>query len=164
VSPSDGGSAGAGTWDLEVKPHLTPYFAYGAAFLIAAAHIAVGALLKVGSSGVIFQTSDQIAMGVLGIVIGCLVLMFARPRLRVGAAGVAVRNLVGYRLIPWSEVVGVSFPVGARWARVDLPDDEYIPVMAIQSVDKGRAVDAMDRVRVLVSRYRPDVSPRSAPS
>jgi hypothetical protein len=151
-------------WDLEVKPHLTPYFAYGAAFLIAAAHIAVGVLLKVGSSGVIFQTSDQVAMGVLGIVIGCVVLLFARPRLRVGAAGVAVRNLLSYRLIPWSEVVGVSFPAGARWARVDLPDDEYLPLMAIQSVDKERAVDAMDRVRALVSRYRPDVSPHSATS
>ncbi len=85
-------------------------------------------------------------------------LLFARPRLRVGAPGVAVRNLFGYRLIPWSEVVGVTFPRGARWARVDLPDDEYIPVMAIQAVDKDRAVDAMDRVRGLLADYRPDLS------
>jgi hypothetical protein len=147
-------------WDLEVKPHLTPYFAYGAAFIIAVAHIAVGFLLKVGSSGVIFQTSDQIAMGVLGIVIGGLVLLFARPRLRVGPSGVAVRNLLTERVIPWSAVVGVTFPEGARWARVDLPDDEYVPLMAIQAVDKDRAVVAMDRVRTLVSRYRPDVSQR----
>lgn len=151
-------------WELELKPHLTPYFAYGAAFLIAAAHIAVGFLLKVGSSGVIFQTADQVAIGLLGIVIGGLVLLFARPRLRVGAAGVAVRNLLNYRLIPWSEVEGISFPKGARWARVDLPDDEYLPVMAIQAVDKERAVDAMDSVRALVARYRPDVSPRSTTS
>ena len=39
----------------------------------------------------------------------------------------------------------MTFPTGARWARVDLPDDEYVPLMAIQSVDKQRAVDAMDR-------------------
>ena len=151
-------------YDLEVKPHLTPYFAYGAAFLIAAAHIAVGFLLKVGSSGVIFRTADQVAIGVLGVIIGCLVLMFARPRLRVGPDGLAVRNLLGYRLIPWSEVVDVSFPKGARWARVDLPDDEYVPLMAIQSVDKERAVDAMDRVRALVARYRAEVNRRSATS
>ena len=150
--------------DLEVKPHLTPYFAYGAAFLIAAAHIAVGFLLKVGSSGVIFRTADQVAIGVLGIIIGCLVLMFARPRLRVGPDGLSVRNLLGYRLIPWSEVVDVSFPKGARWARVDLPDDEYVPLMAIQSVDKERAVDAMDAVRALVARYRAEVNRRSATS
>jgi Bacterial PH domain len=68
-----------------------------------------------------------------------------------------VRNLLGDRLIPWSDTVGVSFPAGSRWARVDLPDDEYIPVMAIQAVDKNRAVDAMDRVRRLLARYRPDL-------
>lgn len=151
-------------WDLEVRPHLTPYFAYGAAFVIAAAHIAVGALLKIKSSGVFFQTADQVAMGLLGLIIACAVLLFARPRLKVGAQGIAVRNLLTYKLIPWSEVVGVSFPLGARWARVDLPDDEYVPLMAIQAVDKERAVDAMDRVRELVARYRPDVSRRSATS
>ncbi len=65
-----------------------------------------------------------------------------------------MRNLLGYRLIPWADVVDVSFPRGARWARVDLPDDEYIPVMAIQAVDRDRAVDAMDRVRGLLERYK----------
>ena len=70
-----------------LRPHLTPLFAYGAAFLIAAAHIAVGLLLKIGSTGVIFQTADQVAMGLLGLVIAGLVLLFARPRLRVGPLG-----------------------------------------------------------------------------
>jgi len=144
-------------WDVEVRPHLMPLFAYAAAFVIAAAHILVGLLLKIRSSGVIFQTADQVALGVLGLVIAGLVLLFARPRLRVGPAGLAVRNLLGYRLIRWSEVVGVSFPSGSRWARVDLPDDEYIPLMAIQAVDKQRAVDAMDTVRSLLARYRPDL-------
>jgi Bacterial PH domain len=141
-------------WDVEIRPHLSPYFAYGAAALILAAHVTVGALLKIRSTGVIFQTADQVAIALLGVVIAGLVLMFARPRLRVGAAGVAVRNLLGYRLIPWDDVVDVSFPLGARWARVDLPDDEYIPVMAIQAVDKQRAVDAMDSVRALLERYK----------
>ena len=145
-------------WDLEVRPHLTPYFAYGAAALILAAHVTVGVLLKISSTGVIFQTADQVAIALLGAVIAGFVSLFARPRLRVGASGVAVRNLLGYRLIPWSDVVGVSFPVGARWARVDLLDDEYVPVLAIQAVDKNRAVDAMDRVRDLMVRYRPDIN------
>ena len=124
----------------------------------------MGFLLKIGSSGVIFQTADQVAMGLLGVIIAGLVLLFARPRLRVGAAGIAVRNLLTYKLIPWSDVVDVSFPQGARWARVDLPDDEYVPAMAIQAIDKERAVDAMDQVRELMLRYRPDVSPRSTTS
>ena len=146
-------------WDLEVRPHLTPYCAYGAAAVIVISAVAVGVLLKISSTGVIFQTADQIAMALLGVIIAGAVLLFARPRMRIGAPGVAVRNLFGYRLIPWSDVVGVTFPRGARWARVDLPDDEYVPVMAIQAVDKERAVDAMDRVRGLLVRYRPDISP-----
>ncbi|KUI11901.1 hypothetical protein AU193_01930 [Mycobacterium sp. GA-1285] len=141
-------------WDVEIRPHLAPYFAYGAAALILGAHVTVGALLKIGSTGVIFRTADQVAIALLGVVIAAVVLMFARPRLRVGASGVAVRNLLGDKTIPWSDVVDISFPRGARWARVDLPDYEYIPVMAIQAVDKGRAVDAMDRVRDVLERYK----------
>jgi hypothetical protein len=141
-------------WDVTLRPHLTPRFAYGAAFVIAAAHIAVGFLLKVGSTGVYFQTADQVAMGLLGVVIAGIVLMFARPRLRVGPSGLAVRNLLGDKIIGWEDVVDVSFPVGARWARVDLPDDEYVPMMAIQAVDKQRAVAAMDTVRELMGKYR----------
>lgn len=142
------------TWDVDIRPYRTPYFAYGAALIIFLAHVVVGVLLKVASTGVLFQTSDQVAIALLGAIIAGVVLMFARPRLRVGPSGVAVRNLISFKVIPWSEVLGVSFPVGARWARVDLPDDEYIPVMAIQAIDKGRAVAAMDEVRGLVDRYR----------
>ncbi|HZA10800.1 PH domain-containing protein [Mycobacterium sp.] len=141
-------------WDLQVRPHVTPYFAYAAAFIVAAGLISVGFLLKIRSTGVYFQTSDQIAMGGLGIVLAGVILLFARPRLRVGKAGVSVRNLLGDRLIRWPQVVDVSFPRGARWARVELPDDEYVPVMAIQAVDKERAVQAMDATRALVQRYR----------
>jgi hypothetical protein len=145
------------SWDVQIRPRLTPYFAYAAAFVIAAVHIVVGLLLKIKSSGVIFQTADQVAMAGLGLVLAALVLLFARPRLRVGPAGLSVRNVLGDRLVAWSDVVGVSFPPGARWARIDLPDDEYIPLMAIQAVDKDRAVDAMDTVRTLLARYRPDL-------
>lgn len=147
----------AQAWDAELRPHLTPLFVYAAAFLIVAVHIAVAVLLKIKSSGVIFQTADQVAFAVLGLVAAGVVLLFARPRLRVGPAGLSVRNLLGDRLVGWPEIVGVSFPAGSRWARIDLPDDEYIPVMAIQAVDKDRAVAAMDTVRSLLARYRPDL-------
>lgn len=147
-------------WDVELRPQLTPLFAYAAAFVITVALVAVGLLLKLGSSGVVFQTADQVAMIILGLVLAGAVLLLARPRLRVGPDGLAVRNVLSYRLVPWSAIVGVSFPVGRRWARIDLPDDEYIPVMAIQAVDKERAVAAMDTVRSLVARYRPDLGTR----
>jgi hypothetical protein len=147
-------------WDVVIRPHLTPYFAYAAAFLIAAAHIVVGFLLKMGQTGVIFQTADQVGIALVGVVIATVVLMLARPRLRLGPAGISVRNLVNDKTIPWSDVVGVTFPQGARWARLDLPDYEYIPLMAIQSVDKGRAVAAMAEVRAVLQKYQQQAGPR----
>jgi hypothetical protein len=45
---------------------------------------------------------------------------------------------------------------------VELADDEYVAVMAIQAVDKDRAVAAMDAVRPLLQRYRP--SPQAGPA
>jgi hypothetical protein len=36
--------------------------------------------------------------------------------------------------------------------------------MAIQAVDKDRAVDAMDTVRTLLARYRPDLPPSGTPA
>ena len=142
-------------WELQVRPHLTPYFAGTAAVIVAAGLIVVGFLLKMRSTGVYFQTADQLAMGGLGIVLAGVLLLFARPRLRAGKPGLLVRNVLGEKLVEWADVVDVTFPVGARWARVDLPDDEYIPLMAIQAVDKERAVEAMDAVRELMTRYKP---------
>lgn len=153
-------SAPPGEWDVVCRPYWTPIFAYCAAVLILVAHIAGGLALKIGSSGVVFQTADQVALAVLGVILAGLALLLTRPRLRVGSAGISVRNLLGDKLIPWSDVAGVSFPIGRRWARIDLPDDEYIPVMAIQAVDKDRAVDAMDAVREQLARYRPDLHAR----
>ncbi|HTM86118.1 MAG TPA: PH domain-containing protein, partial [Mycobacterium sp.] len=61
--------------------------------------------------------------------------------------------------IPWSQVVDVSFPMGKRWARLELPDDEYLPLITIQSIDKEDAVAAMRAVRALMVRYRPAQAP-----
>lgn len=144
----------AGGWDTEFRPRVTARYAYGVAALIMAAGLTVAVLLKNRSTGPVLRTADQFAMAGLAAVLAGVVLLLIRPRLRVGATGLAVRNVLGYRLIPWDEVVDVSFPPGKRWARVDLPFNEYVPVLAIQSFDGDRAVAAMDTVRELMDRYR----------
>ncbi|MGV0834540.1 PH domain-containing protein [Mycolicibacterium thermoresistibile] len=141
-------------WDLEVRPRLTPRYAYGAAVVIFAVHVVLAILLPVKPTGVIYQTADQVAFVLLGVVFAGAILLFTRPRLRVGPPGVAVRNLFGYRVIPWDDVIDVSLHPGARWARVDLPDDEYLPAMAIQLVDKHHAADAMERVHERIVHYK----------
>jgi len=47
----------------------------------------------------------------------------------------------------------VSFPAGSRWARLELPDDEYLRFSAIQLVDGQRAVTAISQLRALHAGY-----------
>jgi hypothetical protein len=46
-------------------------------------------------------------------------------------------------------VLSVSFPDGAAWARLELPEDEYISVMAVQAVDREYAVSSVRALREL---------------
>lgn len=144
-----------GDWDVTLRPRLTPLIAWITAAVIAVAGVVVAIFNDRASGGAALRPVDQIAMAGLGLVIAGAVLLLTRPRLRVGASGLAVRNVLGYRMIPWREVVEVSFPPGKRWARVDLDYDEYVPVLAIQVNDRQRAVKAMDTVRALMDRYQP---------
>ncbi|MCV7193643.1 PH domain-containing protein [Mycolicibacterium brumae] len=141
-------------WVAEFRPKRMPLLAMLAAVLILAVHVAVAASLRVEETGVNFRSWDQWAFVGMGVVVGGIVLLLTRPRLRVGPSGLAVRNVLFEKVIPWSQVVGVSFPAGKRWARIEMPGDEYVPVLAIQSLDKERAVDAMDRLRDLVAEHR----------
>lgn len=142
-------------WDAELRPRLVPRLAVAVAALIAITGIVV-AVLNNRAMGANWRGVDQIAIGGLAVLLaGAIAVILTRPRVRVGPAGLAVRNMLEDRLIPWSDVVDVSFPPGKRWARVDLEAHEYVPLVAIQSVDREHAVAAMDTVRRLMSRYRP---------
>ena len=144
------------TWDAEFRPRALPRLAIAVAGVLALAGILVG-VFNNRSSGAFIRAADQIAYAGIALVLAAAIVVIAtRPRLRVGPAGLAVRNVLEERTIPWSEVVGLSFPVGKRWPRVELQAYEYVPVLAIQSFDRDRAVDAMDTVRELMERYRPD--------
>ncbi|MEO6792813.1 MAG: PH domain-containing protein [Mycobacterium sp.] len=151
--------SGSGQWDLQVRPRMMRYGAWIAAVLIVTIHVVVSLLLTIRASGVIFRTYDRVAVVMLGVIVAGAMLSVTRARLRVGPAGMSVRTVLADRLIPWSQVVDVSFPLGKRWARLELPDDEYLPLVAIQSIDKEDAVAAMRAVRTLMARYRPGDQP-----
>lgn len=148
-------------WDAEFRPRVVPRAAVVGAALLALTGIVV-AVLNDRASGANWRAVDQIAIGGLAVVMAAVVVaVLTRPRLRVGPAGLMVRNVLEDRVIPWSDVVDVTFPQGKRWARVELEAYEYVPVLAIQSADRDRAVEAMNTVRELMMRYRPlgDVAP-----
>nr|WP_280490139.1 PH domain-containing protein [Nocardia farcinica] len=79
-----------------------------------------------------------------------------RPRVGGGAEGVAVRNVLGENLFGWEHIRGVSFPDRKSWARLELVDDDYVPLLAIRSNDKEHAARAMERLRELGGRYAPE--------
>jgi len=145
---------------FETRPRKARRVAVAAAVLLVAVFAIVATLLRKTPTGVYFRLSDQVAMMVLGLLLAGAALLFARPRVRAGADGVEVRNLLATRMVPWELVLRVSFPDGAPWARIELPDDEYIAVMAIQSTDGRQAVQAIRALRVVHTEH---TTPAGAP-
>lgn len=132
-----------------VRPRKVRRVAIPIAILLVVVFALVGTLLRNTPTGVVFNLSDQIAMGVLGLLLASGVMLLTRPRLRADADGLEVRNIIGTQRIPWQLVQGIAFPDGAPWARVELPEDEYVPIMAVQATDGDHAVTAMRRLREL---------------
>jgi hypothetical protein len=143
-------------WQLVYKPRKSPRYAAIAAAAVIVAFTVIAALLRLSDTGAYFQTSDQVAMALIGWVIGGSLLTITRARIRVGAEGVAVRNLLTERIFDWSVVRGVWYPDSANWARLELPDDEHISVLAIQANDGEQAIAAMNDFRALRDRYTHD--------
>ena len=128
------------------SPRKSTRYAIGVAVLLVIVHVTLALLLRQGSTGVYFRAADQIAMAGIGTILALGVLMLTRPRVKVGKQGIAVRNILGEKIVDWDLFEGLSFPDGAAWARIELPDDEYMAVMAIQSNDREYAVDTVRQV------------------
>ncbi|HEV7646885.1 MAG TPA: PH domain-containing protein [Actinophytocola sp.] len=130
-----------------VRPHRVRLFAGPAAAVLFAMFAVAGVFLPHSDTGANFTLSDQIAMFGIGVLLALGALWFTRPRVRADREGVEVRNMLGARRFPWRDVEQVSFPDGSPWARLELPHDEYVPVLAIQAMDGERAVVAMRELR-----------------
>lgn len=135
-----------------VRPRKVRRVAIPAAVVLVVVFVIVGILLGDTPTGVVFRTSDQIAMGGIGVLLACGVLLLIRPRLRADLGGVEIRNIIGTQHYDWDIVRTISFPDSAPWARLELPQDEYVPIMAIQATDGDHAVKAMRDLRELRRR------------
>lgn len=135
-----------------VRPHKIRRVVIPSAVVVFAACTVAGLLLRNSDTGVVFRVSDQFALIGIGAILAGCILLALRPRLRADDDGMEVRNSVSTHRFAWSEVLGVSFPDGASCARVELPADEYKPIVAIQAIDGERAVRAMRELRELRRR------------
>jgi hypothetical protein len=141
-----------------VRPRRVRQAAWVAAVAVVAAFTVIASVLRTTDTGVFFRTADQVAMVLLGVLIAGGILLLARPRVRADADGVEIRNVGWPRYLPWELVRAVSFPDGASWARLDLPDYEYVAVLAVQAVDGLHAVEAIRGLRVLHAAAHAPVS------
>ncbi|MBO0841461.1 MAG: PH domain-containing protein [Sciscionella sp.] len=133
---------------LIARPRRIRRWVIPIAALLVAASVVIAVLLPHSYAGANFYPSDQVALVLIGLVLAAAVLTPLWPVVRADADGVEVRNLVPRRF-DWAEIRGVSFPDGAWWARLELPGDEYVPVVAVQAFDGQRAVDAIRELRHL---------------
>lgn len=134
---------------FSARPRKVRVIAAIVAVLLLAVFTVAGLLMLRTYTGAYFRLSDQIAMIGIGAFLAAGALWFSRPRVRADADGVEVRNMLGARRFRWSDIEGVSFPDGSPWARLELPDDEYVPLVAIQAIDGEHAVTAMRELRRL---------------
>jgi len=134
---------------LVIRPRRSLIMCSVLAAALLAAFVIVAILLRSKNTGVVFEPSDQIAMIGIGVALAAGTMLFGNARVRADATGIEVRNVLARRSFAWDQVLSISFPDGASWARLELPDDEYFSVMAVQAVDRDRAVAAVRALRKL---------------
>jgi hypothetical protein len=145
ADPSSVGSAGGSR--LVLRPRRVRRITVPIAIAFVVIFVVVAILLRSGSTGVQFGISDRISLVLIGIALAAGTWVFGRARVVADAEGVEVRNLFFGQKVPWHTIKAVTFPDGAPWARLELPADEYIPVVAIQAFDGEHAVHAIRELR-----------------
>lgn len=151
-----GKTADDANWLLTVTSRTMKRWAWLSVAVVMAVHIFMGAVVNVGDTGAQVTVIDILAFPLLGVVISGACLLMLRPRVRVNPAGVEVRNFLGPRFYPWRDVYGLSFPADKQWARLELPDFEFVPMWAMQARDGAAVVEAVRRFRELEDRYMPE--------
>ncbi|MCW2623011.1 MAG: hypothetical protein JWL64_2613 [Frankiales bacterium] len=151
---------------LVFRPVRLTRVCWGVAAFVLVGFVGIGASLRAtGDGAATFGLADQVAMGLMGVLIAGVVLLFTRARVEADTAGIRVRGVMGDKYFPWQVVVGVRLDDGDSWASLDLHDDERVALLAVQSNDGDRATEAVLALRRLlaVSRTRPATPPPSAP-
>ncbi|WP_028476724.1 PH domain-containing protein [Nocardia sp. CNY236] len=150
---ADSVGAQAPDWEFEVHPRRAVRTAWIVAILLVTMFTVGGIGLRSGWTGVHFRVVDQVSVIGIGLLGAAAVLSLTRPRVRAGARGVSVRNVLGDTLFSWELISGVSFPDRKSWARLELVNDDYVPMLAIRSNDKDHAAQAMARLREMGAKY-----------
>lgn len=144
-------------WKLVVSSRTMKQVAWFIVLVVMAVHIFMGAVVDVDFTGAAVSFIDTLAFPGIGVLLSILAyIAFTRARVRANEDGVEVRNFIGTRFYPWAVIYGMSFPKGARVARLELPDFEYVPMWAFQARDGEAVVTAVAKFRELENQHMPE--------
>ncbi|MDT4892175.1 MAG: hypothetical protein QOE97_1210 [Pseudonocardiales bacterium] len=140
---------------IDAAPVLMSRIGYSAALFVFVVFVITAIVMPHANAGAHFAVKDQVATGLLGVIVGGLFLMLTRPRLHADRTAVRTRSFLGgWRTIPWDVVVAVDFPRKVRFARLVLPGEETLALYAVQRLDGQRSVEVMRRLRALFASTR----------
>ena len=120
----------------------------------AASIVAVFTIIGISLGGAGFRPEDKWAMIGLGVFFGAGVMLIARPTVQADTEGIKVQNIIGGYHLPWQVVRKVRFDRGQPWVYLELEDDDAVAVLAVQAVDKERALEAVRWLRSLHAQDR----------
>ena len=132
------------------RPKRVRFVCAGAALAIVLMFTVIGISL----TGAGFETSDQWAMFLLGLLFGAGIMLIARPTVRADAASIKVKNIIGGYELPWSVIRKIRFDRGQPWVYLDLENDDTVAVIAVQATDGQRAVRVVKHLRALHEQAR----------
>nr|WP_222866540.1 PH domain-containing protein [Corynebacterium sp. LK28] len=150
-----GGVSDKDEWELEVSSPFLKKLAWILVVLVMAVHIFMAIVVAVGDTGVTVSSADRWGFIGIGLVFSFVALSLLRPHVKVNSQGVEVRNIVNGQFYPWEIIHGLSFPQEAKWARLELPDFEFVPMMALNIYDKQLIAQRVEDFRQLEDRYMP---------
>jgi hypothetical protein len=145
---------------VTARPRVMARIGYVSAAVVFGVFLVTAIVMPRANAGAHFGVKDQIATGVLGLLIGALFLMLTRPRLYADVDAVRLRSFLGgWRTVPWELIVAVDFPSKVRFARLVLPGNETLAIYAVQRLDREQSVEVMRRLRTLFAATHPTQSP-----
>lgn len=143
-------------WELVVTSPFLRKLAWVLVGVVLLVHIFMAVAVGIGDTGVRVTLTDQLSFIGIGLIFCCACLLLLRPRVRVNAQGVEVRNIANAQFYPWQIIHGLSFPAQAQTARLELPDFEFVSMMAMNIRDRRTIASTVESFRQLEDRYMPD--------
>jgi len=127
--------------------------AMGVVVVVVMAYVAA-TLPSTTNTVVVYGTADQFAMLGLGLALAAGIISLGRSRVDADITGIRFRNIALGQSLSWSAVRAVAFERKSPWASLVLENGDEVSLLAIQAVDRERAVAAVEGLRALHAAAR----------